>query len=291
MEQSLMSAYKDLSGLFVRSKVMKYQNGDLSAIDKVLHKHSLTSAYQGLSYSEVLKKIYQSLVINYQNEYVIKNEFLNRYLAPNLAGTDSIVLNELKMGPATVDLCFISKSSCAYEIKTALDSDARLAAQLNTYNRVFNKVSVIFPLEHYLKYKEYGDRANLIAYSDEGRVFETIGTIKPNSAIDVDSLMVFLHTKEYMSIVSAYYEREIIVNDFDRFDVCKEMIRQIPFDELNILVLNAIKSRRLQVKSRRINNFFFSKEHNELNQISLALNLNQATGLDLLHVLSNSFVN
>lgn len=285
-----MSAYKDLSGLFIRSKVMKYQNGDLSAIDKVLHKHSLTSVYQGLSYSETLKKIYGSLVSNYQNEYVIKNEFLNRYLIPAFADAESIVLNELKMGPATVDLCFFSDSSCAYEIKTALDSDARLASQLDTYNRVFNKVSVVFPLEHYLKYKEYGDRANLIAYSDEGRTFETIGTIKPNRVIDVDSLMVFLHTKEYMNIVSTYYRREITVNDFERFDVCKEMIRKIPFDELNILVLDAIKSRRIQVKSRRINNFFFSKEHDELNQISLALNLNQGTGDDLVHILSNSFV-
>lgn len=290
MEQFLMSAYKDLSGLFIRSKVMKYQNGDLSAIDKVLHKHSLISVYQGLSYLEVLRKVYESLVSNYQNEYVIKNEFLNRYLVPALADTDSIILNELKMGPATADLCFISDSLCAYEIKTALDSTSRLAAQLNTYNRVFNKVSIIFPLEHYLKYKEYGDRANLIAYSDEGRVFETIGSIKPNKTIDVDSLMVFLHTKEYMSIVSNYYAREIVVNDFERFDVCKEMIRKIPFDELNALVVDAIKGRRLQVKSRRINNFFFSEQHNELNQISLALNLNQGTGEGLVHILKNSFI-
>lgn len=284
-----MSKFKDMAGLYSRRRVQRYLTGDYSPIDKVLSKHNLLAKYQGFTYASVLKEIYGLLLDDYQNEYVVKNEFLFSYVAQD-KDTNNITLNEMKMGSATVDLAVLSDSSNAYEIKTALDTDARLDSQLNAYNKVFNNVYVIFPEADYLKYKKYAGEANLITYQNDGMKFEVVSEVVSNNFIDTNALMNILHKNEYMSIATSYQGEPIDTNDFDRFDVCKEIISTIPFRQLNQLVLSAIKGRKGRVVSKRINNFFFTDEYREFNQICLALNLNQRSAESLVNGLEDGVI-
>lgn len=72
--------------------------------------------------------------------------------------------------------------------------------------------------------------------------------------------------------------------------VCKEIISTIPFRQLNQLVPSAIKNRKGRVVSKRINNFFFTDEYREFNQICLALNLNQRSAKSLVNGLEDGVI-
>lgn len=285
-----MADLKKLSELFLRSRVAEYQKGNFNAIDLVLLEQGIAKEYEGQSYLSALKGMYSIMMSDYKNEYIVKNQFINNWLGCADHHDNSIILNELKMGPATLDLLIVSSTSRAYEIKTALDSDHRLKNQLEVYNKVFNEVSVVFPMEHYSRYKAYASEANLVAYNDSVDTFEIVSQVSANRLINTDSLMLVLHTGEYMDVVNSYYRELPPMNDFNRFDICKEMIRCIPFAQLNPLVLSAIKGRGTQIKSRRINNFFYGADEHEFNQVALALNLNEHAGGKLLDILRSTLV-
>lgn len=78
---------------------------------------------------------------HYPNEMVIKSSFVDNVLIKQ--GKTNISVFELPVGESRVDICKINGCSAAFEIKTDLDSFARLEKQLTDYHDVFEHVSVI----------------------------------------------------------------------------------------------------------------------------------------------------
>ena len=71
------------------------------------------------------------------------------------------------------------------------------------------------------------------------------------------------------------------MNSFNQFNICKNLISQIPSDNLNELFIG-------KMKERRINNEFFNKINREFNQICLSLNLNKLERNSLIHKLKTN---
>lgn len=274
---------RDLSSLFLRSEVSRWFKEDFNSIDLKLHRYQLYEKYKGKTYLSVLKSTYKLLARHYPNEYVLKNEFLNQWLKQELGNNNSIIFNEFRIGAAIADLAMFNGVSKAFEIKTILDKDYRLSSQLQEYKKIFNEVYIIVPIENLDKYINFDSSVGVISYESNSKEFNLECKSEKNNKIDTDTLMNVLHTNEYLDISMKYYKKLPAMNAFDQFNICKELIAKIPNEQLNHLFIELMKE-------RRVNNIFFNKLNNELNQVCLSLNLKKADRNSLIDKLKTNMV-
>lgn len=274
---------RDLSTIFTRSEILRLLKNDFGSINKKLMKYDLIDKKRGSTYLKIFKEEYKKLQKNYQNEYIVKNEFLNQSLIKQIRDRDSVIFNEMRLGSAIADLAIFNGVSKVFEIKTILDKEYRLSKQLEVYKKIFNEVYVIVPQENVLQYMKYDSNVAIISYDSEIKEFRVEREAKKNTNIDVDVLMNVLHSKEYLNITYNYYSEFPEINDFNQFEVCKSLISKIPYEELNCLFIKTMKS-------RKVYNSFFNKVNNEFNQICLSLNLQEEQRKDLINKLKTNKV-
>ncbi|WP_418894070.1 sce7726 family protein [Limibacterium fermenti] len=269
---------RDYSTLFLRNEVCKWLNNDFSSINQKVQTYDLVFAHKDISYLQYIRHIYKVLAKNYPNEYIYKNELLNKWLKKEFANKDSVIFNEFRIGKAIADLAIFNGTSKVFEIKTILDKEYRLSNQLEEYKRIFNEIYLVVPELHLDKYMAYDSSIGVISYDSTEGVFRLIRKAVSNKRPDFSTVMEILHTREYKNIVETYYGMLPEMNDFNQFQICKELIRKIPSDEMNGLFIHAMKK-------RNINNQFFNKINSELNQVCLSLNLNKTQKENLLNIL------
>lgn len=260
---------RDFSSLFMRSEVRRWLKNDYRSIDMKLNRYNIFEKNKGNSYLLVLRNLYALLSTHYPNEYILKNEFLNKWLINELGNCNSIIFNEFRVGKAIADLAMFNGISKVFEIKTILDKEYRLSNQLLEYKKIFNEVYIIVPLVQLPKYLNYDKTTGIIVYDNNSKNFNLIRLSEINYNIDADVIMEVLHTKEYIKIATDYFQEIPKMNSFDQFDICKGLISKIPNEELNKIFINCMKS-------RKIHNLFFNKINSEFNQICLSLNLKQS---------------
>lgn len=275
--------FRDFSSLFTRSEVTRWLKNDFQSIDIKLNRYNILEKNKGNSYLKILKDTYKRLEKSYPNEYIVKNEFLNRFLKKELGNRDSIIYNEFRIGKAIADLAMFNGISKVFEIKTILDKEYRLSNQIQEYKKIFNEVYIIVPTIQLSKYINYDKKIGIITYDNENRKFELIQKSVRNFEIDRDVVMEVLHTKEYLQIVNEYFKQLPQMNSFNQFKICKELIKSISNEELNKFFLKTMKK-------RNINNLFFNKMNSEFNQICLSLNLNQVERDVLIQNLKSNIV-
>lgn len=274
---------RDFSSLFLRSEVSRWLKNDFKSIDLKLNRYNLFDQYEGNSYLSVLRKIYKVLEKYYPNEYILKNEFLNQWLKQEIGNDNSIIFNEFRIGKAIADLAMFNGVSKVFEIKTILDKKYRLSNQLQEYKKIFNEIYIIVPSVHLEKYIMYDKTVGIITYESDSKKFRLIQKPVRNYNIDINVIMEILHTNEYITITSEYYEELPQMNAFNQFGICKELISKIPMQQLNKIFINVMKN-------RNINNFFFNKINSEFNQICLSLNLKQQEIDKLIYNLKSNIV-
>jgi len=275
--------FKDFSSLFTRSEVTRWLKNDFQSIDIKLDRYNVLKKNKGNSYLKILKNTYKRLEKGYPNEYIVKNEFLNRFLKKELGNENSIIYNEYRIGKAIADLAMFNGISKVFEIKTVLDKEYRLSNQIQEYKKIFNEIYVIVPTTQLSKYINYDKSIGIITYDNENKKFELIQKSERNYEIDKDVVMEVLHTKEYIQIVNVYFKELPEMNSFNQFQICKELIKKIPNEKLNKLFLETMKK-------RNINNYFFNKINSEFNQICLSLNLSQTERDVLIQNLKSNIV-
>lgn len=272
---------RTLASLFSRSEANHLLKGNFKSIDEKLKSHPLFETIAGNSYLNALKKIYYILQVQYPNEYIFKNEFLNNWLIKELNKNPSLVFNELRIGKVIADLAFFNHESTAFEIKTILDSKYRLNNQIEEYKKIFNKVYIIAPSQLLSTYLSFDTSTGVIAYNTEDSSFTLEREAQRLNDINPHVLMEFLHTKEYLKITKDYYGDLPDINAFTQFDVCKDLIFKIPVGELNSYFVSIMKQ-------RKIHNQFSFDENIEFNQICLALNLKEQERERLIHNLKST---
>ena len=274
---------RDFSTLFSRSEVNRWLKGDFQSIDIKLERYNLTEKNKGNSYLKFLRNAYHILEENYPNEYVLKNEFLNKWLKNELGTNNSVIFNEFRIGKAIADLAMFNGISKVFEIKTILDKEYRLSNQILEYKKIFNEVYIIVPDVFLTKYSNYDDSVGIITFDSNSKNFKIIQKAQRINNINSNTLMEVLHTKEYLEISTKYYGQLPEMNSFNQFEICKELISKIPQNELNGLFLTTMKK-------RNINNQFFNKVNKEFNQICLSLNLKKRERDNLINSLKTNTI-
>ena len=274
---------RDFSTLFSRSEVNRWLKGDFNSIDIKLERYNLIDKNKGNSYLKFLRNTYHILEKNYPNEYVLKNEFLNKWLKKELGTNNSAIFNEFRIGKAIADLAMFNGISKVFEIKTILDKEYRLSNQIQEYRKIFNEVYIIVPDVLLTKYSNYDESIGIITFDSNSKKFKIVQRAKRNKELNPETLMEVLHTKEYLEITEEYYEQLPQMNSFNQFEICKGLISKIPQKELNDLFLS-------KMKKRKINNHFFNKVNNEFNQICLSLNLKKEERDNLINSLKTNTI-
>lgn len=260
-----ISQLRDYSTLFSRTEVCLWYKNDFTSLKKKICRYDDNLINDQCTYSTYLKHIYKILGKFYPNEYIYKNEFINKWLIKELGKSDSVIYNEFRLGKAIADMVMFNGNSKVFEIKTLLDKDTRLSNQLLEYAKIFNEVYVIVPSTKAEQYAILYSEIGIIAFDEIIGTFSLVRKSAKNNFIDVNTLMQILHTKEYILIVEKYFGQKPLFNDFNKFDICKNLIEQIPTTILNEYFIDLMKH-------RKINNVF-SQETSHLNQIFLSLNL------------------
>lgn len=271
---------RDYSSLFSRSSVKEWMNGDLSSIDYKIDRYDKNWHSNNKNrYIDYLKFVYGVLDTHYQNEYIVKNSFLNDWLIKELGESNSELYSEFRVGTAIADLVMFNGTSKAFEIKTELDTDKRLNSQLEQYRKVFNQIFLIVPSSKVEQYETYDSNVGIICFDNNTpQRFSRLRPAASNKIIDTKALMNILRGNEYKEIVALYYGELPTLTSFNQFEVCSELIGNIPQDELNQLFIN-------QMKKRAGNYKLSSRYFVEFNQISLALRMNDKNRKQLFSVL------
>jgi hypothetical protein len=271
---------RDYSTLFSRNEVLSWLKMDFTSIDfKIQRYDNKWLKSNNVTYLDYLKYVYSVLALNYQNEYIFKNEFLNDWLISEIGEDNSKIFSEFRVGNSVADLVMFNGCSKVFEIKTEFDSDFRLPLQLENYKKAFNEIYLIVPENKLRFYEKYDSTIGLITFnSSNENSFEINRRALNNTEIDPQTIMSILHTNEYKSLVKKHFGYLPEMTSFNQFKLCSELICEIPNNELNKLFIT-------QIKERGDNEALSSRYYREFNQLFLALKMNRTNKKKMIGIL------
>lgn len=229
------------------------------------------------TYYDYIQYVYKALSKQYRNEYVYKNTFINELLIKNYGVRDTIAINEFRVGDSIADMVLFNGTSKAFEIKTELDSKKRLSGQLADYRKIFKESYIITHEDLVDMYLKEDESTGVISLQTDSKGFKMIEIRHAaiNPLINPETVIRSIRTDEYKCIVKDYYGSLPEMNSFNMFDICMDLIREIPNETLNTLFIQQLKKR----KSNTLNIPSFFKE---LRQLGLAMNIDDKTHQTLL---------
>lgn len=236
--------YASLFSGSVHQRSLKYN--DNTAFFKQIQRYDSNLMAQGVTYWEYLDYVYQILEKNYCNEYVYKNTLIKKYLVKGYSLNNSKIFNEFRVGNSIADLAMFNGASKAFEIKTELDNDKRLASQLNEYAKLMEESYLVVSADMVERYlPDINPCVGIIAICQHGRALtiEKRRGARKNEFVDIDVLMSSVRCNEYKWMVKRAYGCLPEVSDFDMFDVCKDLLSHLSSAKLQRLFLDAIKLR------------------------------------------------
>lgn len=274
-----LNRLRGYSSIFSSTYFLKLlQKDDYSFIDsKILQYdyHKIGNSIE--TYYDYIKYIYKELSKDYRNEYVYKNTFINELLIKSYGLKDTIAINEFRVGDSIADIVLFNGTSKAFEIKTELDSSKRLNGQLADYRKIFKESYIVTHEALIDKYLKEDDSVGIIALEEHSKSLKMI-EIRPakvNLEINPETVIRSIRTSEYKGIIKQYYGELPIMNSFNMFDICSNLLMQIPKEDLNKLFIEQLKKRKSN--TIKIDSFF-----KELRQIGLAMNINDKMHQNLL---------
>ena len=271
---------RDYSTLFSRNEVLSWLKMDFTSIDfKIQRYDNKWLKSSNVTYLDYLKYVYSVLALNYQNEYIFKNEFLNDWLISEIGEDNSKIFSEFRVGNSVADLVMFNGCSKVFEIKTEFDSDFRLPLQLENYKKAFNEIYLIVPETKLRFYEKYDSTIGLITFnSSNENSFEINRRALNNPEIDPQTIMSILHTNEYKSLVKKHFGYLPEMTSFNQFKLCSEKICEITNNELN-------KHFITKIKKRGDNEALSSRYYREFNQLFLALKMNRTNKKKMIDIL------
>lgn len=237
--------YASLFSGNVVQRSLKYN--DYSAIFECLHKYDSDLMGQGLTYWDYFDYVYRILEKNYRNEYVYKNTLIKGYIVKEYSLKETKVFNEFRIGTSIADLAMFNGTSKAFEIKTELDNDKRLASQLGEYAKLMEEAYLVVSADLVDKYlPDIDPGVGIIALYPQGRSLkiESRRDARKNSCVDIDVLMSSVRCDEYRWMVKTAYGSLPDVSDFEMFDACKDLLNRLSSIKLQRLFLDAVKKRK-----------------------------------------------
>ncbi|MNI24750.1 hypothetical protein D3C87_890540 [compost metagenome] len=196
------------------------------------------------TFSELIDISYNHLLVNYRHEYLYKVALLNSYVLENHSLSDTILLNEFKIGNSKADAVLVNGTNKVFEIKTELDSPERLCTQIDDYYKAFSEVYIVVHYSEVGKYVNYVDsHVGMMAFSQNNE----IALVKPAEChcekLDSLAMMKSLRKDEYLSLVFNVTGALPTATPVRLFKECAKLLSAFPVLDVQTEFLSIIKRR------------------------------------------------
>lgn len=264
-----MIRLRDYSSAFSRNAFVDILNfDDYSKFDWLISQYDFCKC---ITYSDLLKKIYDRIRREYRCEYVYKNELI-RLLLKKYGTRNTVFFSEFRVGNSIADITMFNGESKAFEIKTEYDSPKRLGKQMEDYKRLFDKCYLVIPegkVDDYMSCVESATGV-IVMKRDENRIIlEEVKEAEQNPVFDTDIMISCLRTAEYIDIAKLLGVETKEIPGYEMYGHCKRVFVNYGRETLNPLFLN-------EIKRRKNNTSKLSHYPMPLRQMMLSLNLPEA---------------
>ncbi|MGW9405087.1 sce7726 family protein [Arthrobacter sp. NPDC055585] len=166
---------------------------------------------------------------SYRNEHIYKSAITTKILLGRHNLRTATMINEFAVGASCVDTVIINGEATAYEIKTELDSAAKLHKQLADYYRVFRKVNVVVHESMIDAYADIvdGTNAGLLALTTRHTLATKRVARDSSDNLDVTTMMKSLRKGEYTDILVRHFGGSPSVPSTRHFSACLDMATTI----------------------------------------------------------------
>lgn len=225
--------------------------------------------------SELIDISYEYLLRHYRNEYLYKVALLNSYVVKNHSLSDTILLNEFKIGNSKADTVLINGTNKVFEIKTELDSPERLCTQINDYYRGFSEVYVVIHHSEIPKYMSCIDNhVGIMLYSRENTIELLRSAEVYVDKLDILTMMKALRKEEYLHLVERVAGEIPRATPVQLFKACAHILSKYPVLDVQDQFLKIIKERltlsttELAMKTElpaalRLSCYYYNLNHND----------------------------
>jgi hypothetical protein len=196
---------------------------------------------------DALELCYSYLSENYRSEYIYKNMVFQKLIMANHTFADCISIPEFRVGLSKADLAVFNGTSTVYEIKTELDSPARLESQLADYSKFFDFIYVVtYP--GFLKTAEkiIPEHVGIYLRNEEGdfEVYREATSNKEN--IIHETLMASLRKTEYTSIIQSEYGFVPNVPNTMYYSECEILFKKLDIEVVHRNVVKILQLRQIE---------------------------------------------
>lgn len=274
---------RDTAKLFSSKRISEIASGEFSYLLKIaaIHKEKLDDEFTSI---DVLDIAYKAIAKEYRSEYFFKNTVAEKLLIGIHSTNTATALPEFRVGKNKADCVILNGSSTCYEIKTEFDNLDRLAEQLASYRKIFDRIFVVAGRPHIEKVAECSSTdIGIMELTKE----KTLSTIRKaefiTDPIDVAILMRSLRVQEYTKIASHFYGKPIKHSNTEIFAFCEDILKKAPSEELRKIFCSTLK------KTRAIEKDFIESLPKTLLMAGIGFKFNTNQRRSLIENLNRSF--
>jgi hypothetical protein len=187
---------------------------------------------------------YDHLQKDYRYEYVYKTKLLSDFVLKHYTFSDTIILNEFRIGKSIADIALINGTNKIFEIKTELDNPDRLKSQLSDYYKVFSEVYIVTHHSLADKYRAIVDqKIGIVEFTETYCLVTTRESVPDTCGLDNQIMMKSLRKNEFLDIVTQINGHLPEVTPVKLYKTCLEIIAKVDSLVLQRHFLDALKSR------------------------------------------------
>lgn len=194
--------------------------------------------------SELIDISYEHLLMHYRHEYLYKVALLNSYVLKNHCLSDTILLNEFKIGNSKADTILVNGTNKVFEIKTELDSPERLCTQINDYYKGFSEVYIVIHHSEISKYVAFiPEHVGIMVFSKDNTIEFCKEAAVYTDQLDIVVMMKALRKDEYLQLVSRIAGEIPRATAVQLFKACVATLSNFPVIKVQEEFLKIIKQR------------------------------------------------
>lgn len=196
------------------------------------------------SIQDLIQFSYDHLLANYRHEYLYKNALLNSFVLKEHSLSDTILLNEFKIGNSKADTVVVNGVNKVFEIKTELDSPTRLKSQIDDYYKGFSEVYLVVHHSLAEKYKQIVNaHVGIMVFSPLNEI-EVLYRATPDlTKLNTDAMLKALRKDEVLDVIKNLAGHIPSVPPVSLFTACLKIANSFEVGNVQLEFLRVIKKR------------------------------------------------
>lgn len=199
---------------------------------------------RNLTLARFLDKTYTALSDRYRCEYVYKNEIVNRIVFEKHSPRTTATFTEFGVLDCKADLVIVNGKATAYEIKTELDSLARLRRQVEAYGKVFDEVVVVTHKSQLdIALRLLPPNVGIAALTTTNKLRFRRRPTSDLGTLDKEAIFNLLRRAEYISVIQKEFGSLPDMPNTRYYSYCKERFVELPIELIYTYFVEILHSR------------------------------------------------